>query len=290
MKKITLLLASFMLTALTTNAQTTLSQSVDPATIDTGGVACWASGTGEYRDNAFARTYDLSSFAIAGDFEITTVEFGQGSADDGKTVDVNIYTVDTEDLSSAVFTLLETTSVTLEAANDLTLISVPISTTAPAGSIIAVEIFAPDEGAVTFQRYFPGFNTSGQNNTAWLRSDGTGTGGANTGCSIPYSDSNTIVADPQEYVINLVGSEVLGVDENALSQVSFYPNPSSDVVNVKVPSSVEITSSALYDVLGKRTGVQVSNGTLDISSLARGVYLLNVETTAGTLTEKIIKR
>lgn len=82
----------------------------------------------------------------------------------------------------------------------------------------------------------------------------------------------------------------LGVDENALTQISLFPNPSSDVVNVKVPSSIEITSSALYDVLGKRTGIQVNNGVLDISSLARGVYLLNLETSAGTLTEKIIKR
>lgn len=106
-----------------------------------------------------------------------------------------------------------------------------------------------------------------------------------------WTTLNTLVADANSFAWTLNGNVVTaGVEDNALSQVSFYPNPSSDVVNVKVPSSIEITSSALYDVLGKRTGVQVNNGVLDISSLARGVYLLNVETTAGTLTEKIIKR
>jgi hypothetical protein len=105
-----------------------------------------------------------------------------------------------------------------------------------------------------------------------------------------WTELDTLVPGATSFAWTLNGDVVLGVDDNALSQISIYPNPSSDVVNIKVPSSIEITGSALYDVLGKRTGVQVNNGVLDISSLARGVYLLNVETTAGTLTEKIIKR
>ena len=281
MKKITLLAASLLI-GVASNAQVTLSQSVDPSTIDTGGVACWNSGNGEYRDNAFARTYDLEGdFSITGDFEVSAVEFGQGSADDGKVVQVNIYEVDTQDLSLATFTLIETTDVTLEAANDLTLIEAPITATIPAGTTVAVEIFAPDEGTDTFIRYFPGFNTAGQNNTAWLKSDG---------CTIPWSDSNTIVADPQEYVINLVGEEVLSVGDNALSQVSVFPNPADAKLNINAPASVEINNATLYDVLGRNTGVALVEGTMNIADLSRGVYVLSVETSAGTLTEKIVKK
>ncbi|NND63356.1 MAG: T9SS type A sorting domain-containing protein [Flavobacteriaceae bacterium] len=270
----------------------TLSHSVNPFTVDTGGVACWNSANGEYRDNAFARTYDLATdFAIAGDFEIQAVEWGQGTGDDGKVIDVNIYTVDFEDLSVALFTLIASESFTISSADDLSLITYPITALIPAGSIVAVEVFAPDEGTVANQRLFPGFNLSGQTQTAWLKSDGTGTGGANTGCGIPWTDSNTVVADPQEYVINLVGEEVvLGVGDNIADLVNIYPNPATTQLNVEVPSGVDILEVKLYDVLGKDTGARLVNGTVDVSALSRGVYVLSVNTSKGALTEKIVKR
>lgn len=290
MKKITLLIVA-LLVATVTNAQITLSQSVDPVTIDSPGVACWASGTGEYRDNAFARTYDLNSFGIVGGFEVSAVEFGQSTADEGKTVDVNIYTSDSEDLTTATLTLIGTVPQTLSAANDNSLIVTPISVSIPAGSIVVVEVFAPDEGPVTFQRFFPGFNMAGENSTPWLKSDGTGTGGTSTGCGIPWTDANTVVAGaPQPYVINLVGDEVLGVNDNLKDVVSIYPNPTSDILNVAVPSNVEIISAQLYDVLGKDTGLRLVNGTMNTSNLSRGVYLLTLKTSAGDLTQKVIKQ
>ncbi len=82
---------------------------------------------------------------------------------------------------------------------------------------------------------------------------------------------------------------LLGVGSNLLSQVSVYPNPTSDVLNIKVPASVEVTGAVLYDVLGKNTGVSIVNGTMNTGSLAKGVYILSLKTTAGTLTQKIVK-
>lgn len=292
MKKITFLFTALLLfSGLLSNAQVTLSQSVDPSTIDESGVACWGSTSGEYRDNAFARTYDLQNdFGIIGDFEISAVEFGQGSADDGKIVEVNIYTVDTENLATAAFTLVETVDVTLFSADDLSLITANISATIPAGSIVAVEVFAPDEGAVTFLRYFPGFNLAGQNNISWIKSDGTGTGGASTGCSLPWTDPSTLGAGPQEYVINLVGEEMLSVGDNLSEAISIFPSPATDVINIKTPSNIQVTGATLYDMLGKNTGVVYSNGQVDVSALSRGVYMLTVDTNEGSLTQKIVKR
>jgi len=82
----------------------------------------------------------------------------------------------------------------------------------------------------------------------------------------------------------------LGVDENLLSEVSVYPNPASDVINVRVPNGLEIQNVTVYDLLGKDTGLRISNGQINISELSRGVYMVNIQTTAGTLTEKIVKR
>lgn len=282
MKKITLLTAAAMIAGVFSQAQEVrLSHSADPETIDTGGVACWNNANGEYRDNHFARTYDLAAFDIEGDFQINSIEFGVGSADDGKTVLVNIYTVDTEDLAEATFTLISDGALELNSTDNMTLKSYNIEALIPAGSIVAIEVVGPDEGDVGFQRYFPGFNLSGETGPGWLKS---------LGCSIEWTPASSVVAG-QEYVMNLVGEEVeVSVGEHLLSGVSVFPNPATDIINVSVPSSVEITGVALFDILGKNTGVTISNGQIDIANLAKGVYMLSVETTAGTLTKKVVKR
>ena len=84
--------------------------------------------------------------------------------------------------------------------------------------------------------------------------------------------------------------QILGTKDNALSQVAIYPNPSSDIVNVSIPSSIEIYESSLIDITGKQiSGVRLDNGGFDISMLSKGVYILNVNTSEGPLTKRIIK-
>ena len=84
------------------------------------------------------------------------------------------------------------------------------------------------------------------------------------------------------------GEIILGVNDFLLSEVSIFPNPASDILNIDVPASVELNGATLYDVLGKATNVSLSNGQINVSGLSRGVYILNVDTSAGTLTEKVI--
>ena len=83
---------------------------------------------------------------------------------------------------------------------------------------------------------------------------------------------------------------VLNTDENLLGQVSFFPNPATNVVNVKVPSSVEVLNISVFDILGKKVNVSFTNGQVNVASIAAGVYLMSVETTVGTITEKVIKK
>ena len=66
--------------------------------------------------------------------------------------------------------------------------------------------------------------------------------------------------------------------------------PASDVLNVRRPAGLEINSVVIYDVLGKATNAQIVNGQINVSSLSRGVYIISMETSAGTLTEKIVKQ
>lgn len=87
-----------------------------------------------------------------------------------------------------------------------------------------------------------------------------------------------------------MSGEVLGVNDNVMSSVSVYPNPTSDILNIKTPSNIEVNSVALFDVLGKQVMADYSNGTINMSALSQGVYLLKVETSAGTLTQKVVKQ
>lgn len=72
--------------------------------------------------------------------------------------------------------------------------------------------------------------------------------------------------------------------------VSVYPNPTSDFVQLNLPSDIEVNSVQLFDLLGKKIDVALNNNQIDLSSYADGVYMLNIETNQGKLTKKIIKK
>lgn len=172
MKQLYLFFIAAMTYSLSFSQTVTLSHSNNPATVDDGGVSCWNAGSGEYRDNSFFRAYVLSDFIDASSgLEVSAVEFGQGSASEGKAMEVRIYTVTTDNLAMASFTLVTSASFTASSANDLSVVTVPITASIAAGSTIAVEIFAPDHVSHTF---FPGINSSGETDDSYIQSAACG--------------------------------------------------------------------------------------------------------------------
>ncbi|MCF6308648.1 MAG: T9SS type A sorting domain-containing protein [Flavobacteriaceae bacterium] len=91
-------------------------------------------------------------------------------------------------------------------------------------------------------------------------------------------------------MISIGDCTILSVNENLISQIAVFPNPTNDILNIKVPSTVEVLNSSLYNLLGQDTGLRLVNGTMNTNELAEGVYILNVETSAGTLTQKVVKQ
>lgn len=84
--------------------------------------------------------------------------------------------------------------------------------------------------------------------------------------------------------------EALSINDNALSQLSIYPNPSSNVININTPSSVEIISTELYDVLGNVVLRGTDNKEINISNLSTGMYLLNITTNQGSISKKVFRK
>jgi len=82
----------------------------------------------------------------------------------------------------------------------------------------------------------------------------------------------------------------LSVEDNNLAGVSVYPNPTIDVLNVTVPFGADITSAKLFDMLGRDTGITLNDGVFNTASLAKGMYMVSLETTEGNYTTKIVKQ
>ncbi|AUC23483.1 MULTISPECIES: T9SS type A sorting domain-containing protein [Polaribacter] len=68
--------------------------------------------------------------------------------------------------------------------------------------------------------------------------------------------------------------------------ISIFPNPAEDIINIKNESTINIKSIKLTDI----TGREVLNGdfkkTIDVASFSRGIYLLKLESELGNYTTK----
>ena len=81
----------------------------------------------------------------------------------------------------------------------------------------------------------------------------------------------------------------LGVSDVSSNTVRIYPNPSDGIIQV-VSKKDPIIRAKFYNYIGEHVGTQTKNlGELDISDLAAGIYLLELETEFGTSMHKIIK-
>ena len=73
---------------------------------------------------------------------------------------------------------------------------------------------------------------------------------------------------------------------NFENDIKVYPNPSFDYININADSNLE---AVLYDSLGKELIRENVTDKLDISTLEKGIYILNLSDGVNTSTHKIIK-
>jgi len=106
-------------------------------------------------------------------------------------------------------------------------------------------------------------------------------------------ENNLIYLD----ITNSVGSVATFYDDFLSQQqflednISIYPNPVKERLHVDA-SNVVIQKISVYDLQG-RAIVNFDNfnsGNLDLSSLSKGVYILDVQTRQGSLRQKLIKQ
>ena len=84
----------------------------------------------------------------------------------------------------------------------------------------------------------------------------------------------------------------LSTNEFNYLDLSIYPNPTNDIINIKL-NSYENISATIYDINGRLMLEQKLSSvvsTINISNLNTGVYLLKINTENKTVTKRILKQ
>lgn len=112
----------------------------------------------------------------------------------------------------------------------------------------------------------------------------------------------TAIANPAVEVIisdNAAGCESVPVvaaacnlsvsESEHLRRIAVIPNPVSDIIHIEINSGLQLKQVTVFSVLGKTVLVS-SEKSMDVSGLSEGIYFLQIETSEGTLTKKIVKQ
>lgn len=108
------------------------------------------------------------------------------------------------------------------------------------------------------------------------------------GQTVRIAFHNTSVAGGDAMFLDDVSVEdaVIGIDEVDAINLAVYPNPANNVVNV-MGEGIEMVQ--ILDVNG-RIVMTADAGSINISSLANGVYFVRAITAKGVATQKIVKK
>lgn len=87
--------------------------------------------------------------------------------------------------------------------------------------------------------------------------------------------------------VAIFGSQLLATTQNDMAVVSVYPNPTDGILHVKA----DFSTATIHDINGRTLQhFNLGNGSIDITHLPNGVYLLSLQTEhQPAITRKIIK-
>jgi len=181
-----------------------LTHSLSQTIMDGNSAACGSAGL--VADNDFIRVFDLGAFGITEYFDVQMVEVGIQTAVAGsggvQPGTINLYTLDGP-LTWANMTLIGTADFDIHDGDALSVVSVPVTATAPAGSVLVVDFSIPD-GQAQGHSFWPGSNNLGQTAPSYL---------ASTACGISDPvDTADIDFPDMHLVINVIGYTPESVD------------------------------------------------------------------------------
>ncbi|NJM80892.1 MAG: T9SS type A sorting domain-containing protein [Flavobacterium sp.] len=82
----------------------------------------------------------------------------------------------------------------------------------------------------------------------------------------------------------------LGIDDHEnQNEIILYPNPAENILTIETVNSID--KITVFDILGNKImPKRVSNSSIDVSSLANGIYFLEISSNNRNIVKKIIKK
>lgn len=107
--------------------------------------------------------------------------------------------------------------------------------------------------------------------------------------NVPFAITG-LVFDPDRHLISNNSTATLSNNAFELEQaISIYPNPVTEVVHIRLPNTVSLERTAVFNSLGQMVA---SGDTAEISldHVSPGVFFVEIVTDAGTFHKKIVKK
>jgi hypothetical protein len=256
----------------------TITHSTSQSILGGNSVHCGYTGTPIHTDNGYLRRFDLSAFGITGDFQVSSVQVGIETALAGgggaQPSTVNLYTWDPADpFTYANFNAIGSAGTSV-ADQDLSIITVPVNGTAPAGSTLVVEFFTPD-GFADNNSIYVGSNNLGQSSPTFISA---------ASCGIPNPLDTAAIGFPDMHLV----MNVTGKDSGTPGTCSITDDipwaavsPDSGTTAPGGASGVTVT----YDSTGLSTGVYTGTLCIDsndpVTPQVQVPVMLDVSTLAG---------
>jgi len=101
-----------------------------------------------------------------------------------------------------------------------------------------------------------------------------------------YDDSLYFSADSDGNGVELwkLTAPNMSVEEVTTPEFSLYPNPVKDILQIK--TNQEVTSISLYLLNGQKLQTWKNQDNIDLSTYAKGIYLVKIQTPESTQTKK----
>ena len=108
------------------------------------------------------------------------------------------------------------------------------------------------------------------------------------------SPAHTQASNSYLLLDNVIVDSQLGIEDLFAFQLSIFPNPASDIINIVNNETASINGVEIVDINGRTVKFVRYNGVseaqINISDLSAGMYLMNVSSDQGTTTKKIVKK
>ncbi|MBF9141571.1 M4 family metallopeptidase [Hymenobacter properus] len=106
--------------------------------------------------------------------------------------------------------------------------------------------------------------------------------------------------EAEDYTLNITGGAAIApttltgdatpLGNDVARTLELFPNPATDALRLVLPGNAEVTDVTVTDVRGARmTGTTLSNGVLNISGLAKGMYTISVSDGQKVFHQRFVK-